>query len=218
MDRLWFLVFLGGFVIAGVQHVWGIEVFTTSEVEAVNGTSVKLKCTFSSTQPVSLQTVTVSWDFRSITSKSTERMFYYQEDPYPPEKGIFKGHVKWSGDIMRKDASITLNDVLPTFNGTYICQVVNPPDAHGSTGETILRVVNKETLSEISLLAAIVGGSCAVILVFLGIFIAVKMYRKNNNKKDIEMRLEEYRKDPTVCSPAEAVHLTALETKKEAVS
>uniref|UniRef100_A0A3B5LBG1 Ig-like domain-containing protein n=1 Tax=Xiphophorus couchianus TaxID=32473 RepID=A0A3B5LBG1_9TELE len=126
-----------------VQHVWGIEVFTTSEVEAVNGTSVKLKCTFSSTQPVSLQTVTVSWDFRSITSKSTERMFYYQEDPYPPEKGIFKGHVKWSGDIMRKDASITLNDVLPTFNGTYICQVVNPPDAHGSTGETILRVVNK---------------------------------------------------------------------------
>lgn len=71
------------------------------------------------------------------------QMFYYQEDPYPPEKGIFKGHVKWSGDIMRKDASITLTDVLPTFNGTYICQVVNPPDAHGSTGETILRVVNK---------------------------------------------------------------------------
>lgn len=44
---------------------------------------------------------------------------------------------------MRKDASITLNDVCPKFNGTYICQVANPPDIHGSTGETILRVINK---------------------------------------------------------------------------
>ncbi|XP_043996233.1 myelin protein zero-like protein 2b [Gambusia affinis] len=198
MDRLWFLVFLGGFVIPGVQRVWGIEIFTTSEVEAVNGTSVKLKCTFSSTQPVSLQTVTITWDFQSIASKRTERIFYYQEVAYPCNTGLFKGHVKWSGDIMRKDASITLNDVCPKFNGTYICQVANPPDIHGSTGETILRVINKETLSEISVLAAVVGGSCAVILVFLGIFIAVKMYRKRNKEKDIEMRVEEYRKDTAV--------------------
>lgn len=55
-----------------------------------------------------------------------------------------------------------------------------------------------ETLSEISVLVAVVGGSCAVILVFLGIFIAVKMYRKRNKEKDIEMRVEEYRKDPAV--------------------
>ncbi|XP_054899867.1 myelin protein zero-like protein 2b [Poeciliopsis prolifica] len=198
MDRLWFLVFLGGFVIPGVQHVWGIEIFTTSEVEAVNGTSVTLKCTFSSTQTVSLQTVTVIWDFQSITSKQTERILYYQGEPYPPNTGLFKGRVKWSGDILRKDASITLNDVRPTFNGTYTCQVANPPDVHGNTGETILRVVNKVPLSEISLLAAAVGGSCAVILVFLGIFIAVKMYRRPKKEKDIEMRVEEYSKDPTV--------------------
>lgn len=44
---------------------------------------------------------------------------------------------------MRKDASITLKQVLPTFNGTYICQVRNRPDVHGNNGETVLTVVTK---------------------------------------------------------------------------
>uniref|UniRef100_A0A3B3VAN9 Ig-like domain-containing protein n=1 Tax=Poecilia latipinna TaxID=48699 RepID=A0A3B3VAN9_9TELE len=163
------------------------------EVEAVNGTSVKLTCTFSSTQPVSLQTASVSWDFRSITANRHERILYYQEVPYPIKEGLFNGHVQWSGDIKRKDASITLNNVRPAFNGTYFCQVANPPDVHANIGETVLRVVDKVTLSEISLLGAIVGGSCVVILVFLGVFVAVRMYKKRNKEKDIEMRVEEYR-------------------------
>lgn len=75
------------------------------------------------------------------------QMFHYQETAYPPDQGLFKGHAVWSGDIMRKDASITLHEVQPTFNGTYTCQVANPPDAHGNSGEIVLRVVNKgETL------------------------------------------------------------------------
>uniref|UniRef100_A0A3B3Y4X7 Ig-like domain-containing protein n=1 Tax=Poecilia mexicana TaxID=48701 RepID=A0A3B3Y4X7_9TELE len=179
--------------LCSLHHVWGIEIFTKSEVEAVNGTSVKLTCTFSSTEPVSLQTASVIWDFRSIT------ILYYQEVPYPIEEGLFNGHVQWSGDIKRKDASITLNNVRPAFNGTYFCQVTNPPDVHANIGETVLRVVDKVTLSEISLLGAIVGGSCVVILVFLGVFVAVRMYKKRNKENDIEMRVEEYRnKQPTV--------------------
>lgn len=199
MDRLCLLVFLGGFVLPGVQHVWGIEIYTTKEVEAVNGTSVKLKCTFSSTQPVSPQTVIVKWVFQPINSKDVISMFHYQEMAYPPDKGLFKGHAVWSGDIMKKDASITLHDVQPTFNGTYTCQVVNPPDAHGNHGEIVLRVVNKVSLSDISLLAALVGGSCSIMLVVLLIFIIVKRYRKRQKEKDIEMQLQESRmKDPTV--------------------
>lgn len=71
------------------------------------------------------------------------QVFYYHEAPYPPSGGRFKDHVEWSGDISKKDVSITLNKVPPTFNGTYTCQVRNRPDVHGSNGETILRVVNK---------------------------------------------------------------------------
>lgn len=71
------------------------------------------------------------------------QMFYYQEVPYPPQNEHFKNHVVWSGDILKRDASITLNDVTPSFNGTYICQVRNRPDVHGNNGEIILRVVSK---------------------------------------------------------------------------
>lgn len=55
------------------------------------------------------------------------------------------------------------------------------------------------SLSEISLLAAAVGGGCAVILVLLGIFVAVRFYRKKHMTHDIEMSPREQEwKDPTV--------------------
>lgn len=59
-------------LITGIQHVSGIDISTPEEVEAVNGTNVRLKCTFKSTDTVSLQTVVVSWKFRPINSGSEE--------------------------------------------------------------------------------------------------------------------------------------------------
>lgn len=61
----------------------------------------------------------------------------------PPIKGQFKDRVAWSGDVLKRDASITLQQVQPTFNGTYICRVTNRPDVHGNSGEIVLKVVDK---------------------------------------------------------------------------
>ncbi len=58
--------------ISGVRHVSGIEIYTPSELEAANGTDVRLKCTFSTSHPVTLQTVTVSWNFRPLNSGTDE--------------------------------------------------------------------------------------------------------------------------------------------------
>lgn len=69
-------------------------------------------------------------------------MFFYHEKPHLPTQGHLKDHVVWSGDVMKKDASITLQQVSPTFNGTYTCQVRNMPDAHGRDGEVVVRVIN----------------------------------------------------------------------------
>lgn len=60
------------FFTTGVRHVSAIDIYTPADVEAVNGTSVKLKCTFSSSHPVSLQSVTVSWNFRPLNSGTEE--------------------------------------------------------------------------------------------------------------------------------------------------
>lgn len=194
-----YLLLLGGLALPGVQHVSGIDIFTPGEIEAVNGTDVRLKCTFSSSHPVAPRSFSVSWYFRPLQPGPDESVFYYDTAPYPPSVGRFKGHVVWSGDVLRKDASITLQDVPPTFNGTYICQVRNPPDVHGSNGEILLKVVNKVSLSEISILAIAVGGAIVAILILLGIFVAVKVYRTRHIDSDVEMHSREQEwKDPTV--------------------
>ncbi|XP_072302501.1 myelin protein zero-like protein 2b [Eucyclogobius newberryi] len=210
------LCVLGGLAVPGVRHVCCIEIITPAEVEGVNGTDVKLKCTFSSTSPVLLQSVTVSWNFRPLVPGPDESVFYFDKEPYPADQGRFKGHVLWSGDILRKDASITLQDVLPTFNGTYICQVRNRPDVHGSNGELALRVVDKVSLSQISMLAIVVGGGIVLILIILSIVVMVKVCRKRRMNRDIEMHIpEEQWKDTTACKSEEAIHLTFMSKKTE---
>ncbi|XP_062289739.1 myelin protein zero-like protein 2b [Scomber scombrus] len=197
MYRIWPLLLLGGLLVPGVRHVSAIDIYTPAEVEALNGTDVRLKCTFSSTHPVSPKTLTVSWNFRGLNSRTDESVFYYHEVQYPPESGPFKGHAVWSGDIMRKDVSITLQQVQPTFNGTYVCQVRNRPDVHGSNGEITLKVVNKVSYSEIGILAMAVGGACGVILLILIIVLVVRYCKKRHMEDDIEMHSREWT-DPTV--------------------
>lgn len=193
--RIWLLL-LGGLAVSGVSC---IEISTPGEVEAVNGTHVKLKCTFTSTSPVSLQSVTVSWNFRPLLPGLDESVFYYDKEPFPPDEGRFKDRVVWSGDVLRKDASITLQDVHPSLNGTYICQVRNRPDVHGSNGEITLKVVNKVSLSQLSMLAIAVGGGIVLILIILGIVVVVKLFRKRRMDRDIEMHVpKDQWKDPTV--------------------
>ena len=63
------------FVSPGVQHVSGMIISTASEVEAVNGTDVKLKCIFTSSAPVSLQTVSVAWSFQPFHPGHEEAVF-----------------------------------------------------------------------------------------------------------------------------------------------
>lgn len=42
---------------------------------------------------------------------------------------------------MGRDASIILQQVKFSYNGTFVCQVKNPPDVHGLSGEIRLHVV-----------------------------------------------------------------------------
>lgn len=201
MNLVWpLLLLLGGLGLPGVRLVSGITIYTPKELDVANGTSVRLKCTFTTSHPVSAQSLTVAWNFRPLNSGTEESLFYYHEVPYPPDRGRFKDLAEWSGDISRKDVSITLNKVPPTFNGTYICQVRNRPDVHGSNGEIVLRVVNKVTMSEIAILALAVGVSCGVILVLLCIVVGVRVCRKKKRSEhDIELSPRDHEwKDPTV--------------------
>lgn len=69
------------------------------------------------------------------------QVLYYSEKPFMVDSGHFHKQVEWTGDIMRKDASITLRNVKFSYNGTFTCRVTNAPDVHGRAGELRLRVV-----------------------------------------------------------------------------
>lgn len=136
---------LGGFLEPGPQQVSGIMIYTAQEVEAVKGMDVKLKCIFQSRYPVSLESVYVNWSFKRLHGRREKSVLFYYKKPYPPSEGRFRKRVAWSGDVMNKDASITLKRVNLKFNGTFTCGVKNVPDTHGRDGEVRLRVVNNAT-------------------------------------------------------------------------
>uniref|UniRef100_A0A673A255 Myelin protein zero like 2 n=1 Tax=Sphaeramia orbicularis TaxID=375764 RepID=A0A673A255_9TELE len=120
--------------ITGVLQVGGIRIYTSGDLEAVNGTDIRMKCTFQTTAPINPSALTVSWTFRPLSHGREESVFHYQQKPYPPIEGTFRKKVVWAGDVMGRDASIIIRQVKFTYNGTYICQVKNPPDVHGTVG------------------------------------------------------------------------------------
>uniref|UniRef100_A0A8C1XDI5 Myelin protein zero-like 2b n=1 Tax=Cyprinus carpio TaxID=7962 RepID=A0A8C1XDI5_CYPCA len=193
MSRVWIYLVpaLCALVLPGVHQVEGIEVLTSSELEAVNGTDVRLKCTFKSTQPLSEETVSVSWAFRPLGKSLEKSIFLYHKQAYPPKDETFKDHAVWSGNVMNGDASITLRNVQFSFNGTYSCQVRNPPDFQGFAGEISLRVVQKVSFSEIGILAIAVGGCIGIVLLILVIYIVVRIFRRRGDDMDTEMEHRE---------------------------
>lgn len=65
---------------------------------------------------------------------------------YPP----FKDRISWAGDLDKKDASINIENMQFIHNGTYICDVKNPPDIVAQPGHIRLYVVEKGTSLSIS--------------------------------------------------------------------
>ncbi|XP_046718996.1 myelin protein zero-like protein 2 isoform X1 [Silurus meridionalis] len=158
--------------------VTAIQVSTSGSVQAVNGSDVRLRCTFVSSSKVKKNTVTISWSFRPLRPGVEESVFYFYEKPYPPVKGLFREKVVFVGDVLSHDASILVRDVTFSFNGTFTCQVKNPPDVHGNIGEVKFRVVASAPFSEIVILAVTIGGAVLLCIVILAIGMFLRRCRK----------------------------------------
>lgn len=196
-----------------------MRIYTSGDVEAVNGTDVRLKCTFQTSSPINPNAIIISWSFRPLKPGREESVFYFHQRPYPPQDGIFRKRISWAGDIMGRDASIVVQQVKFTYNGTYICQVKNPPDVHGAVGVIRLRVVTTASFSELLLLALAIGGAITGVVLLLVIIVSCRRCQKNRQRQRCRMNQEEAprkeRKDPTSCHPSRAVHLYRSSTSLE---
>ncbi|NWT13559.1 MPZL2 protein, partial [Vireo altiloquus] len=163
-----------------------VEVHTAKEVVAVNGTNQRLKCTFSSSSPLS-EELTVTWNFQSEDLSSHEQVFYYRKEPHSPPSGRFKERVTWDGNIKHHDVSIIIWNLQPSDNGTFTCQVTNRPDVYGTIGEVRLRVVQKVNFSEIHFLAVAIGSASVLMIIVVTAAIICRQHRRKARDKRIEV-------------------------------
>ncbi|GAA6065586.1 myelin protein zero-like protein 2 [Tachysurus ichikawai] len=180
------------------HSVAAMKVYTSGRMQAVNGTDVRLKCTFQSLVPIKRSTLTISWSFRPLRPGNEETVFYFHDKPFPPSEGRFQNKVLFVGDVSSSDASILLRDVTFSFNGTFSCQVKNPPDVHGNVGEVQLRVVASAPFSEIVILAVAIGGSVLLVIVILAICVFIRRCQKMKRMEERQERLRRERKDLVV--------------------
>ncbi|XP_043996944.1 myelin protein zero-like 1 like isoform X2 [Gambusia affinis] len=127
---------------------YAITVYADSEVIVQNGTTAVLRCTFDSSEVVTKAT-SVSWSFQSNQPDSLYYsapyvILYFADGKAYPGQEDFKHRVQFVGDINKKDASLQLSPAQFSDNGTFFCDVKNPPDVSGTQGRTELRVVQKD--------------------------------------------------------------------------
>ncbi|XP_023197657.1 myelin protein zero-like protein 1 isoform X1 [Xiphophorus maculatus] len=168
-----------------------ITVYADSEVIVQNGTTAVLRCTFDSSEVVTKAT-SVSWSFQSNQPDSQYYsapyvIFYFADGKAYPGQEEFKHRVQFVGDINKKDASIQLSPAQFSDNGTFFCDVKNPPDVSGTQGRTELRVVQKaESLPQTNTKIVILAVCGALILLIAVAIAACFAVRVIQNRHDYE--------------------------------
>ncbi|XP_075053472.1 myelin protein zero-like protein 1 [Mixophyes fleayi] len=174
-------------VLCAVHHASAVEVYAPEEVFVENGTNAKLSCTFKSTEVTGTSTsVTWSYTGEASGSKKSSVFHYTGGKSYPAKDGPFKDRITWAGDLNKRDTSITIEKINFRDNGTYSCQVLNPPDIVGSYKDIKLRVVEKENLpvSNVPFLVGIICAAIGGILLITIIVSAVVITKKKRSRKD----------------------------------
>ncbi|XP_040438934.1 myelin protein zero-like protein 1 isoform X4 [Falco naumanni] len=190
------VLLLSSLYLSHTVKVSAVEVNTPEEIFVENGTDAKLPCTFTSVEVIS-SAASVSWSFQPEGAATRISFFYYfNGKPYPGKDIPFKDRITWAGDLNKKDASISISNMQFRDNGTYICDVKNPPDIVVKPGEIRVRVVEKDSLPAfpIAMVAGIVIGTVTGLSPLISIVVCL-VIRKNNSKKrysgdpDIDARL-----------------------------
>ncbi|XP_043087716.1 myelin protein zero-like 1 like [Puntigrus tetrazona] len=196
------------FVYAGVCGVSAIDVFTPAEVYVENGTTATLSCSFKSREVIS-SLASVVWSFlpEGEAGQPTSFFYYSGGKPFPGTVPQFKSRVEWAGDMNKKDVSIRVVQMQFKDNGTFSCDVKNPPDISGQVSIIKVRVVMKEALPQSST-AVIVGGVIGAVIGI--IIIAVVTY--------LIIRRQESSNDYQGCTSLESVSSQNTRVGKKAES
>ncbi|OWK50919.1 Myelin protein P0 [Lonchura striata] len=153
----------------GVSPVSPIHVYTPREVYGTVGSRVTLSCSFWSSEWIS-EDISITWHFQAEGSRDSISIFHYAKgQPYIDDVGTFKERMEWAGNPRRRDGSIVIHSLEPSDNGTFTCDVKNPPDIVGKSSQVTLYVLEKVPTRYGVVLGSVIGGVLLLVAVLVAL-------------------------------------------------
>lgn len=172
-----------------------MDVTVSSKINALNGTTVKIPCTFTSCYRMDATKFAMNWTYQESLN-DTEEMFmtyFRKKGMVPLRSDRFGDRVTFAGVLEKNDLSITLSDVQLDDEGFYNCYVRNPPDRNPGHGVIELIVVTELPPPKDSTIAVAIGASVGGLLALLILsMVIVKCLRRHRKPELIsEEKMEE---------------------------
>ncbi|KAM6931767.1 sodium channel regulatory subunit beta-2 [Lycodopsis pacificus] len=172
-----------------------MDVIMPGSIDALNGTTVKITCTFTSCYKMDPIKFVMNWTYQETLNDTEEMimMYHKKRGMVPLRSDRFGDRVKFAGNPDKNDMSITLSNVQIEDEGHYNCNVINPPDRiHGHNGLQ-LNVVSELPPPRDSTIAVAIGASVGGALALLILsMVVVKCLRRHQKQELIsEEKMEE---------------------------
>nr|XP_028581461.1 myelin protein zero-like protein 1 [Podarcis muralis] len=132
---------------SATADIAAVIVSTPAELIVEIGKVAKLPCKFTSSEKITTA-ASATWSYRKRGTDDRPITFFYysNEKAYDGKNTQFTGRSTWAGDFLKQDASIKIENMQPTDNGTYFCDVKNPPDVVTEERPIEVKVVEKENI------------------------------------------------------------------------
>ncbi|KAF7219159.1 sodium voltage-gated channel beta subunit 2 [Nothobranchius furzeri] len=171
-----------------------MDVLVQPYINALNGTTTTIHCTFTSCYKIDLTKFGMNWTYQE-TLNDTEETFmnYSRKKMQPLSTSRFGERVVFTGNLDKNDLSITLSDVQPEDEGIYNCYVKNPPDRIQGHGRIHLKVVTELPPPRDSTIAVAIGASVGGALALLILSMVVVKCLRRHQKQELvsEEKMEE---------------------------
>ncbi|KAM6933238.1 sodium channel regulatory subunit beta-4-like [Xenentodon cancila] len=177
-------------LLLGVWGVGGLEVTTgkMSLIEALNGSTVLLPCTYSSC--IGIKNLYFSWKYENNGSETMLCEAVIPSEEVEPKVKIMHDRVEFVGSSKTNNISILLWNVTFEDEGTYACFAKNPKEKNRNhTARLILRVVDqmKEVDNTLTvIIVSVLGGVMGLIIIFMAIKALVVHFLRKDDEKNKE--------------------------------
>ncbi|CAF96162.1 unnamed protein product, partial [Tetraodon nigroviridis] len=173
----------------------GMDVTVSSYINALNGTTVRISCIFTSCYKIDLTQFNMTWTYQESVNHTEEKFMMYsrKKGMVPLRSEQFEDRVTFNGNLDRNDLSFTLSNVKLEDEGIYNCYVNNPPDRITGHGIIQLNVVTKLPPPRDSTIAVAIGASVGGALALLILsMVVIKCLRRHQKQELIsEEKMEE---------------------------